>query len=308
MADFERFDVDRTRAAAGIREQICQIGARLIRRHAVAAVGIGFGGPVDVSAGRTIHSFQIDGWDDFPLAQWCRESLGVPAAVGNDSDLAGLGEARFGAGSGARVVFYSNVGSGIGGSLVIDGELYRGGGVASELGHLRPGLDATGEHQSVELAASGWAIATIAKAKAAESPGDPAAADLAARCGGNLESLSAKIVGEAYADGNRLAAGVFGDAIRTYGWALAQMITLVAPQVVVIGGGVPLLGESLYLAPLREAVDRYVFPPLRGAFRLLPAMLGEEVVVHGALALATSAHARSASSSPPGAGGSAHEP
>ena len=99
-------------------------------------------------SGRTIVSHQIDGWQDFPLGDWCRQTLGRPAVLGNDSDLAGLGEARFGAGRGHRIVFYSNVGSGIGGSLVVDGELYRGGrGVASEIGHLRPGLECSRTHR-----------------------------------------------------------------------------------------------------------------------------------------------------------------
>jgi glucokinase len=301
LAAVERLDVDRSRGAAGIREQICQVASRLIDRHAVRGVGIGFGGPVDTAAGRTIRSFQIDGWDDFPLGDWCRQNLGLPAAVGNDSHMAGLGEARFGAGRKAKVVFYSNVGSGIGGALVIDGELYRGGhGVASEIGHLRPGAldeDADGPPRDVESIASGWAVAEAARAKLAEAADTPGAGDLADRCGGRLENLTAKIVAEAYADGNLLAGDVFRRGIRTYGWAVAQMITLLAPDVVVIGGGVPLVGEALYLAPLREAVDRWVFPPLRRTFQIVPATLGEEVVVHGALALAASAHSNASKAS-----------
>ena len=86
--------------------------------------------------------------------------MALPAAVANDSDMAGLGEARFGAGRGRRVVFYTNVGSGIGGALVVGGRVYIGGaGIASELGHLRPGPEADTPEQIVELAASGWAIA-----------------------------------------------------------------------------------------------------------------------------------------------------
>ena len=86
--------------------------------------------------------------------------MGVSAVLGNDADLAGLGEAKFGAGRGQQIVFYSNIGSGIGGSLVIDGMLYGGSrGIASELGHLRPGLQSDRAQQTVESLASGWAIA-----------------------------------------------------------------------------------------------------------------------------------------------------
>ena len=96
------------------------------------------------------------------------------------------------------------------------------------------------------------------------------------------------MVAEAAAAGNEAALGIFRRATRTYGWAIAQMMTLLSPEVVVVGGGVPLAGEALFFKPLREAVDRYVFPPLRGKCRIVPAELGEEVVVHGALALARS--------------------
>jgi glucokinase len=103
-----------------------------------------------------------------------------------------------------------------------------------------------------------------------------------------MERLTAKSLALAYAEGNSMARKIFCKSIQTYGWALAQMITLLAPDVVVIGGGVPLLGEALYLEPLRREVDRYVYAPLAGSFRIVPAALGEEVVVYGALALARS--------------------
>jgi glucokinase len=111
-------------------------------------------------------------------------------------------------------------------------------------------------------------------------------ADLRERSGRQVERLSCKMVAQAAAEGNELAQEVFRHAVQTLGWAVAQMVTLLAPNVVVIGGGVSLAGESLLFAPLGREVDRYVFPPLRDSFRIVPAALGEEVVVHGALAVA----------------------
>jgi len=301
LVAMRRLDVDPSRGADGIRRQIRDVAGPLVDEHRVAAVGIGFGGPVDRAAGRTIHSFQVDGWDDFPLADWCRRALGLPTVLGNDSDLAGLGEARFGAGQGARIVFYSNVGSGIGGSLVIDGELYGGSrGVASEIGHLRPGPEAASADQTVESVASGWGMAAVAKAKLLKSPEQPGAADLLARSEGRIDRLTAVVLAEAYAAGNPLAADVFLSGIRTYGWALAEVITLLAPHVVVIGGGVPQIGEALYLKPLRREIERYVFPPLQNQAEIVAAALGEEVVVHGALALAAAAHSPAGSRSSTG--------
>ncbi len=281
LTAIRRADVQPADGAEGIRRQIEQIAAPLIREHQVKAVGFGFGGPVDTASGRIVKSHHVAGWDGFPLADWCRRTLGVPASLGNDSDMAGLGEARFGAGRGRRVVFYTNVGSGIGGALVVGGRVYvGGGGIASELGHLRPGVEADAPQKIVELSASGWAIAAAARADA------ELAAELARQYNCPVDRLTARHVAEAAGDGNTSALAIFRRATQTYGWAIAQMITLLAPEVVVIGGGVPLAGEALFFAPLRREVERYVFPPLRGTYQIVPAELGEEVVVHGALALA----------------------
>jgi glucokinase len=290
LAALERLDVEPRYGAKRIRQQLAEAGKTLIERHGITAVGVGFGGPVDATAGRTIISHQVDGWEDFCLADWCRQTLGLPTVVANDSDLAGLAEARFGAGRGHRVVFYTNIGSGIGGALVIDGRLYRGGtGVASELGHLRPGLECDHFRQTVESIASGFAIAAAAQQRLLRprETDEEAAADLLRRCDEDLDKVTAALVAEAAVEGNLLAWELFDSACQTFGWAVAQTITLLAPNVVVIGGGVSLVGERLLLAPLREYVARYVFPPLQGTFEIVPAKLGEEVVVYGALAMAS---------------------
>lgn len=279
--------------AAGIRRQIEEVGRPLIRDYAVRAIGIGFGGPVDSAAGRTITSHQVEGWNDFPLVDWCREQFALPAVLGNDSDLAGLAEASFGAGKGKPIVFYTNVGSGIGGALVLAGDIYPGSnGIASELGHLRPGLDCLDPHETLEAVASGWGISQAVR-RQLEVPGEigPAAeaadrADLLARCGGDANALSTKQIAEAALAGNGLACAAFDRACRAYGWAIAQMATLLAPGVVVVGGGVALVGEELWFRPLRQYVRQYSFPPLLDTFAVVPAQLGEEVVLHGALALA----------------------
>jgi glucokinase len=315
---FERLDVQPSQGAAGIRRQIETAARPLVEKHAVRAVGIGFGGPVDAEAGRTIKSHQVEGWDDFPLVDWCRRTLGLPARLANDADAAGLAEARFGAGRNHRVVFYLTVGSGIGGALVIDGEVYRGGqGIAAELGHLRPGLDCDRPHETVEAISSGFGLAATARAVLHHRPGDPKTTTplspcgrgaggegmpppnqgvipgqiLRELCGGHPDRVTGRMVVQAAADGDPLAGEIFQRALQTLGWAIAQAVTLVAPQVVVIGGGVPQSGESLFFAPLRREVARYVFPPLAHSYRILAAELGEEVVVHGALAIAAEAPA-----------------
>jgi glucokinase len=219
------------------------------------------------------------------------------------------------------VVFYVTVGTGIGGGLVIDQQIYRGAGVAAaEIGHLRPGLQADRPEETIEAVASGWGVAAAAQAKIAgpvthslsnlmprrerlrpeavrqrlieaEEADEEHAADLLNRCHGEIERLTARHVAQAAEQGNGIAQDVLAHAVKTLGWGIAQMITLLAPETVVIGGGLSLMSEHLFLVPLREEVLRYVFPPLVGSFSLVPARLGEEVVVHGALALARDGHA-----------------
>jgi glucokinase len=316
LVAFERLDVHPKRGAQGILKQIDTAARVLVARHGVSAVGIGFGGPVDSPAGTVVKSHHVSGWDEFALAEWCRRVLMLPAVLENDCDAAALAEARLGAGRGKNVVLFVTVGTGIGGGLVVDRQIYRASGHgAAEIGHLRPGLHADRPDQTVESLASGWGIAAAAQARLTDpishafvpltsglrggKPDDVRqrlieteeaeaeyAADLLDRCGGKLDALTAQMVSQAAGEGNEIAREVILRACQALGWAIGQAITLVAPEVIVIGGGVSLMDESLFLAPLRQEVERYVFPPLSGKFQLVPAELGEQVVVHGALAAA----------------------
>ena len=307
-AAFERYDVDARRGAAGILEQIERGGTDLLRRFDVARIGVGFGGPVDSTTGRVIKSHQIDGWDGVALGDWLTQRLGRPARIGNDCDVAALAEASFGAGRGRNPVFYVTVGTGVGGGLVSGGRIHGAGRpAAAEIGHLRPGLAAERPNLTVESIASGRGIEAAARAALGGPPapgweaayrGLPAAAagwhaatpawtdDLLQRAGGERERITARMVAEAAAAGNPVAVAIVGGACRALGWAIAQVIALVAPQTVIVGGGVALIGEALFFQPLRREVQRYVFPPLANSYEVVAAALGEAAVVHGAVALA----------------------
>ena len=318
VAALVRCDVDPARGAAGILEEIERSATALIQKHPVQRIGIGFGGPCDAARGVATKSHQVAGWENFPLVRWCQESLGKPAVIGNDCDVAALAEARYGAGRGAHSVLFVTVGTGIGGGLVLGGKLHGAGRpAAAEIGHLRPGLNADLPEMTVESLAAGPAIAAAAVARMTGQVSRPLdtvrgplehpnrqqvrqrladvkdteaeyVADLLQRAGGDAERLSAKHVAQAAAEGNDIARAVLDHACQALGWAIAQTITLVAPEVVVVGGGVSLIGEPFFFGPLRAEVQRYVFPPLAGSFRIVPAALGELVVVHGAIALASS--------------------
>jgi glucokinase len=285
---FRRLDVDARRGAGRIREQIAEAGRELFSEFPIQAIGFGFGGPINATAGTVTTSHQVEGWDNFPLAQWCTQTFGVPTFLGNDCDMAALAEARFGAGHNKRSVFYVTVGTGVGGGLVFDGSLFGSQRPAiAEIGHLRPGLDATEPKQTVESLASGRGIETsIRDALAAAKADDPHAARLLSLCQGNPGQLTGKAVAEEAAAGNRLAQAAMDRACQALGWGIAQVITLLAVEAVIVGGGVSLAGEAVFFAPLRRAVATYVFPPLRDSYEILAPSLGEEVVVHGAVAMA----------------------
>lgn len=283
---FERRHIEIAHGAAGILAQIEEAGSKLVAEYEVRQVGFGFGGPVDSRLGRVITSHQVAGWDGFPLGAWCEEKFGVPATLGNDCDCAALAEATFGAGQGSGIVFYVTVGTGVGGGLVIDGKLHGSGRPAvAEIGHLRPGLDADSPRDTVESLAAGPAIEAAARALLDPyDPADPMRQDLLEDRG--PAELTTKMIGAAAIRGNWLARKTLRKPTETLGWAIAQVITLTSAEVVVVGGGVSLIGDEHFFNPLREHVAQYVFPPLRDAYQILPAALGEDVVVQGALALA----------------------
>lgn len=291
FVDFVRRDIDRKAGAGGIQRQILEVGRELVAKYGVVRVGYGFGGPVFGSAGIVQTSHQVHGWDRFPMVEWTERELGVPARLGNDCDVAALAEACYGAAKEVRTSFYVTVGTGIGGGFVIDRRIHgTDRPAAAEIGHLRPGLAARDRHETLESIAAGPGISERLLRRLATRPAtDPEVVDLTRRAGGELSQLTTRHIGEAAAAGHPAAREVYHEATEALSWGLAQMVTLLAPECVVVGGGVSLVGEDLFFAPLRAAVATYVFPPLRESVRIVPAGLGESVVVHGALALAATA-------------------
>ena len=289
---FQRLQIDPARGAPGILGQIeAAIDPLLapfrLGRAEIEGVGVGFGGPIDSMSGVVIKSHQVVGWDDFPLAEWFSRLLGTDrVSVENDADTAGLAEARIGAGAGTSPVLYVTIGSGVGGGLIVDGRIYRGwGGGATEIGHLRIGEG--DDPPTLESIASGWGIGERARRHALNDLRDGQVGgvllDLA---GGTIGRIDAEIVARAALQNNPIALSILHDATRAMAIALGHATTLLAPRTIILGGGVSLIGEQLWFAPIRRELGRRVFGPFRGTYRVVPASLGELVVVHGALVLA----------------------
>ncbi|MSR57688.1 MAG: ROK family protein [Planctomycetaceae bacterium] len=305
--------IDAALGASRIQQQIVTAVDELLvqselPREKIAGVGIGFGGPVDSNAGRIVVSHQVPGWQNFPIVDWVRENLGWPAVLHNDADTAAFAEAKFGAGRGFDPVLYVTVGSGIGGGLVCGGTIFRGGGAgAMEIGHLRPlhpALRVLPAGETVESIASGFGIENRARTEIAarleaarakptlDTAGKAGEIDqLIQQAGGDLSGITTRLIAAAAAAGDALCLDLLADSTKTLGWALGQAITLINPARIVIGGGVSLVGEALFFEPLRRACRAATFGPFVGLAEILPAALGEDVVIHGALALAKVAFA-----------------
>ena len=273
-----RLAANRARGGAGIREQIASVVPGLMSRHSVASVGVGFGGPVDPKTGQICCSHQVPGWHDFPLGDWVRDLTGVPVAVENDANVAALGEALRGAGRGFGCVFWINMGSGVGGGMVVDGRLYHGARPGeAEIGHLR--LDRSG--RIVEDACSGWAVDHRIRAAVVGQAG------FLARAVGSQSSEGgeSRHLRSAIDAGDPLARKILGDVADDLAFALSHAVHLFHPEIIVVGGGLSLVGEPLRAA-MAEALPAYLMEAFRPGPQVALAGLGEDSVPIGALALA----------------------
>ncbi len=285
--------VDAAEGAKALRDQIECAAKRLLAANGVnwpAAVGVGFGGPLDARSGVVLKSNQVTGWEEFALEEWLRSVLHSPCVVvRNDSDIAALAEARLGAGLGLSPLLYLNSGSGIGGGLVIDGQLYEGGPRgALEIGHLwvhHSIGDSTG-CRTLEACASGWAIEEAARSALVVAEEGPERDSSLRQLSSKAERVDAALVAEAAMSGDPLALAVLRRATDAISEALAHAVTLLAPRRVVLGGGVSQMPSRVWRDPIRQRLFELVFPPFRDTFDVQTAQLGQDVVLHGALLIA----------------------
>ncbi len=219
--------------------------------------GIGFGGPVIFSEQRVALSTHVGGWNGVPLTQWLSDRAGAPAIMDNDANVGALGEYHFGAGRGTSPLFYMTLSTGIGGGVVMDGQVLRGpDSWAGEIGHLNV------------------------------VPDGPACL-----CGSNgcLERMCCGLWLER--DHGRPARDLFDNPqfLLSYVVPLARglkaAIMLLNPERIVIGGGMSKAGDRLF-DPLRAELKRQMPPWSQARVDVQPAALGDDSVLWGALALA----------------------
>jgi len=250
----------------------------------IVGVGIGSPGPLDTKTGVVLLTPNL-GWINMPLRDRVAAGLGLPATLDNDANCAIFGEWWRGAARGVEHVVGLTVGTGIGGGIVLHGDVYHGASdIAGEIGHMT--IDSTGRrckcgnYGCLEAYASGPAIA----ARAVEGVEAGAETALPTYVGGDLKLITAQVVYEAAHDGDDYALEVVRDTAKFLGAGVASIINIFNPQVVVICGGVTLAGDKLFV-PLRGEVNRRAFKPAVEVCRILPGELTGTAGVWGAAAV-----------------------
>jgi glucokinase len=253
-------------------------------RPDVLAAGLGIPATIDHDRGLAIHAVNLT-ITDVPIRDVMQKRIGLPVFVDNDANVAALAEHLYGAGRGAQNVIMLTIGTGIGGGLILGGEVFRGStGAGAELGHIvivEDGLPCQGNcpnHGCVETYASGTAIAREGKAAAEREPDSALGRALAEG------PIVGKTVTQLAVKGDPLATEVVAEAGRHLGVALASLANIFDPDVFVIGGGVSAVGDLL-LEPARQELRSRALPPMNKAPVKL-AELGPEAGMIGAAAMA----------------------
>jgi glucokinase len=261
------------------------MGEKGVDRADVEVVGAGVPGLVDPVRGVVMGASNL-GWRDVPAAEELGRRLGLPVYIDNDVRMYVYGEAVAGAGRGFRVVLGLTVGTGLAAALVEDGRLYFGGGfMAGELGHIRmddvPYRCGCGLVGCLETVVSATGIARLARDRIAAG-GEGL---LARQFAGRLQELAAADVSAAHEQGDALAAQVMDEVGRYLGRGLSYAVTLLSPDLILIGGGVAAAGEKLF-APMRSELKRLVLPPYWQRLTIRRAELLDDAGVIGSAASA----------------------
>lgn len=252
-------------------------------RTEVVAVGIGCPGPIDIENGLVLTPTNLKSWTDFPIVGIFNEKFGVPVAFDNDANAAALGEFYNGAGKDFKDILYVTISTGIGGAIICGGKIHHGvRASAGEIGHaiVQPNgfLCRCGTNGCLETIASGLSIARRAKEKLNGKSFNSV----------NSDEITAKIVIEAVKNGDETAIKLWDETMQFLAIGIGNAITTIAPEVVIIGGGISMAGDVLF-NPLRRYIRQNVkMLPIENV-KIIPASLGSESGIYGALILAQQA-------------------
>jgi glucokinase len=263
-----------------------------VDRKAIGGIGIAAPGPLDLDRGIILEAPNL-GWKNVPLKDLLEKKLGAPVTIANDVDAGTYGEYRFGAGKKARCVVGVFPGTGIGGGCVYEGRVIRGRTASCmEIGHMlvQPSggrLCGCGRRGCLETVASRLAIAADAAVAAfrGEAP------YLFKTAGTDLADIRSGVLADAIKAGDSAVESIVRNAAKQIGLAVANVINLLAPDVVVMGGGLIEAMEDLFIDEIRKSVAKRAMSSLAKTASIVPAQLADDATVMGAAALAADAGA-----------------
>lgn len=244
-----------------------------------AALGVGFGGIVDTLHGMSYGSVQVPGWQDLPIKKWFADTFRLPSEVINDTVCGGYAEAVDGAGAGTDNFFYTNIGTGCGGAMFVKKKNFDGIGTgASYLGQVFvPSWDDAETPVKMEAVCSGVAIE-----KRLRTVGYvPRSSLLYEMCGGDIEKLSCREWAEAARAGDGFALSDVDRWAKTYAVALSDCLSMFAPSVIAIGGGVSNCGKTV-LEPIIKHTDELCFMSMKNKYKIVQCKHLDMAVVYGA--------------------------
>ncbi|HLV99590.1 MAG TPA: ROK family protein [Ktedonobacterales bacterium] len=300
LADLQGQIVHRTRkrlsappegqeAVALLHEMITDVcSPERLRGNRVLRCGIAIGAPVDAARGQVRMMYRAEGWEDLPVKDLLEQRCQIPAILDNDANAAALGEASFGAGIGERNLVYVGLGRGIGGGILVNGSIYHGvGTMAGEIGHTLVKEDGPlcpcGRRGHLEGIASAQAIVRTMIGVSVEYPQTEEA--IRRVTGGRAEAMTADQVFQIAAKGDPVARQVIDEALHYLSISLANLVNLLDPGVIILGGALALAGDLLF-EPLRQMVPPLCLRAATEAVRIVPAALGSDASLKGAVALA----------------------
>ncbi len=269
-----------------IRRMIKVIESVMPESHKGLRIGIGVPGPLDPFEGVVLEAPNLPGWKNVPLQAKLQSHFDCPVRLGNDANVAALGEWRFGAGEQADPMLYVNIGTGIGGGLIQAGQIMLGQrGLAAEFGHVTVVPDGPlcgcGQRGHLEALAAGPAIARQANLRL-----DGGAASSLSTIRQAGRQVTGVDVGRAANEGDPLALEIIRSTGEIVGLALASFLHILNPQRVVLGGGVSLIGAPL-LDPLDASLRQHVMHPgYLQDLTVVQAALGDDAGLVGAMVLA----------------------
>jgi len=262
-----------------------EVGDAKAAQPGVEAVGLGIPATVDHDKGIARSAVNLP-LENLPIRELVTERTGLPVVVDNDANVAALAESLYGAAKGARYAVMLTIGTGIGGGLILDGEVYRGAtGAGAELGHTVIEIDGPAcqgncpGHGCVETFASGTALGREGRAAAEREPDSVLGTMLA-----DGVPIDGRAVTEAALSGDATARGVFDLVGSRLGVALTSFANIFEPEVFVIGGGVIAAGDLL-LDPARRELEGRALPPMK-KIPVVAAQLGSDAGMIGAAAMA----------------------